>query len=297
LDTALVDSHDVSDPTTFAVNDDGSLYFIRPGDGQSEDLIRLDTSAKATQPVHTFHYADLPNQLVCDASGLYWTACNGLSGAVTALAAGSSTTSIVGLAQVGCPHALAIDASAVYWFDGHNLLRTLKDLSLTTVLATMASTFVSSIAVDATSVYWSEGSFSDPTGSISSVPINGGNVVVWAVNELGPADLAVDSTGVLYWVRLGSASVAPVVMRAEKPLEASTLFVADAPLASSSVVPVRLSVRNSSVYLLLPGSLRRIAVSDGTFLVISASDPTDGFAFLGANLYWYSAGSISRGAF
>ena len=139
--------------------------------------------------------------IAVDASNVYWTyvgtsQANYSDGAVLEVPlAGGSTTVI--MPNAAYPTTIAVDAANVYWLTSEGVVRA-PVAGGTPVSGVRTTDPAISMAIDAANVYLANLG-SDPTvagGSVSAVPLVGGDVVTLATGLAFPSSIAVDATSV-----------------------------------------------------------------------------------------------------
>lgn len=140
------------------------------------------------------------------------------------------------------------------------------------------------LAVDAKNVYWTDlGSSSGgntQTGSVFSVPIDGGTVTTLATARPSPGGIAVDATDV-YWVDFGTYMPPGDVMKV--PIGGGTPVT----LATSmNGTPHQMTIDANNVYWTDGGAVWQVPKSGGTPVMLAQGSLTSGVAVDSTSVYW-----------
>jgi hypothetical protein len=153
------------------------------------------------------------------------------------------------------------------------------------------------LAVDAKNVYWtdlgSSGSGTTQTGSVFSVPLDGGTIVTLATGRPSPGGIAVDATDV-YWVDFGTVTPPGDVMKV--PLGGGSPVT----LATSSGngTPHQVAIDASNVYWTDFNAVWQVSKSGGTPMMLGSAqgELVSGVAVDSSSVYWTTEAAADAGA-
>jgi hypothetical protein len=135
------------------------------------------------------------NALAVDAANVYAATDYGV--VVVPIGGGASVTLSPDPAQ-----AVAVDSTNVYWASSNNVIQFTLATKVTTVIAPVEA---AGMAVDGALIYWTE----PIHGAVMKAPIGGGKLVVLALGEVAPKEIAVGTSNVFWTSGDDSVKSAP----------------------------------------------------------------------------------------
>jgi hypothetical protein len=262
-----VDARSVYVATGLAAAVGGQIYKVPLGGGPPQTIVPN---------------LNMPHGIATDGQSLFW-ANNGSGEIWKSDTSGGSASAIV-TGQLG-PLYVVLDASHIYWNSGGDgtVWQANRDGSASKQLASgLSVNHLGYIAADLSSVYYTD----LLAGTVSSVPINGGNSVLVAQGQGRPTGLAVGALA-LYW----SNATSGTIMR-------QALGVAvgpPTPIASSLATPNALALDGLEVYLsqnVQLGSVAKVpTLGGGAVTTLAGNQPFPScIAVDSTSVYWIDTG-------
>lgn len=230
-----------------------------------------------------------PLWIAVDKSSVYWTTQGTGMHDGTVMKEPAQGGPAVSLATIGVPVGLAVDSMGVYWAEQYGpVMKVAITGGTPEVLATSTGEH-GGIAVGTGRVYWTDSPQDSPTGSLLSVPVDGGASPTTVATAPGLALVAVDATNV-YWTdfdglkKLALAGGSPVTLAAAQP---------DPGTPAELAIIGAIAIDTSNVYWTSPrnGKIMKVAIDGQTAPVtLAATQPGTPFGYTiavdGINVYW-----------
>ena len=242
----------------------------------------------------------VPGAIVADAARLYF------GGGTSIYSMAKDGTDLVTLADAGSTVPIAIDADNLY-YGGFSINR-VPLTGGTPALLAMPATTAGALAVDATDVYWLE------TGSVNKVPIGGGSaLVLTTMASVSSTTIALDADYVyfsysynVYRTPLTGGSITPLGMApstvTDIELDATSVFVAGGSVVALAIdgtttqtltsvsSPQKLAIDAENVYFFSAGSLSRVSKRGGDVTVLATDPYARDLTVDDTSVYWTSSG-------